>query len=386
MRIIALLSAFALTPVLAVTSPGAVAHALNNNSGPNTRPTTWAPTQVFSKAENEGSNGSHVTFYMSWQGPASAQNLGGPRGGRATFELGWKDIRATNSCDTPSNVFIAGFPANQEVKWDYSEDPFDTILWMADMDVLAQDIRARPNKQYSAKARCGSRGGYFQPDGRPYLEVQQGQWTRNVKDPISTFSEATLHNIPAEQGAKAFPVGGYPDREPTWAYMFNAWNRDHSMEDNDPAWRGFDANPKQYCTGTPFSGRCYKYILPDRLGTSRSSWFYQGFHVTTLSNKANTRFETGTRTNQQVQLGFRCPSNAPAQAGASVSGCPITMWLRTRGSEWQTRSFRVPSDDRWYYALVDDLKATASGDTLDIWFQTNGVPVDVDDVWVQSGL
>lgn len=63
------------------------------------------------------------------------------------------------------------------------------------------------------------------------------------------------------------------------------------------------------------------------------------------------------------------------------------MWIKARSHVgWQTRSITPGADDTWKYAMWDDFTEMTSDDTLEIWFQTNGVPVDFDDIWVQSGL
>lgn len=385
----------ALTAYLALASARPVA-AISTADGQAERPTTWVPTDVYSQIYNNAP-GAGFSLYMGWKGPESTRNLGGTAPSQGTFEIGWKDVAATDSCGDLNRARYAGFPAGMDVRWDYTEDGEDMVLWMADLHLLAADQKQDLNKLYNASGTCGSDQGYFTGSStqRPYFQVQLGHWTNEVKDPISTFSDASLNLVPAEQGNKAFvKQPGFEDDTVYTTQILNAWNRDNSFEGDDPAWQAQQGSKTRICQNTSapaLAGNCYVYMHPQTLGTTRTTWLNQSFQVATKTDSGGdgyaTPYQMGNNTGLQLEGGFRCPVNSPRDSRQNTAYCLVTTWLKSdAASSWQTRDLYVPNDGRWYFGMWDDFAAQASSAGLQVWIDTHGYPMDVDNVWVSSGI
>jgi hypothetical protein len=85
---------------------------------------------------------------------------------------------------------------------------------------------------------------------------------------------------------------------------------------------------------------------------------------------------------------FRCPTWAPAFNNKGTDHCVVEVWLKGDTEGWAGNGFfwNIPADGRWYAVLSEAWDAQQDNRFHDVWINTNGYPMDVDVVWVQSGI
>lgn len=256
--------------------------------------------------------GGNVALRFRWDGPASTRALGTERHARPTFEAGWKRTGHTeNNCTAARINGRSGFPPEMAMSVDPTEDLDDAIVWMADLDLLGADARKAP-KDYWVWFRCGTGGQFRGWMTKPYLEFQLGHYD-SWKSPYNTYSEATLHSIPAEEGYRGFPEqnsctrfgGDCTDPRLTRSLVYQPWAFNANFESGLSGWYGTRAELWPKCDATPADqGRCYTFWRPSPQG-GRTGWLHQGMNIATHYLRENDSWQRGwLGSNTGIQFGL----------------------------------------------------------------------------------
>ncbi|MGI8427547.1 MAG: hypothetical protein ACR2FO_09280 [Actinomycetota bacterium] len=333
----------------------------------------------------------NVAYFFQWKLDVMPDSLTAwenkSQSNAESLEVGWKRTGGADCNRTLFSFFgsgpfngTAGFPAAVSTYVDFTEANDDAVLFVADMDVVAADQRANPNKLYSAWWNCA---GPFMPSQRPYFNVQQG----GGEHPSTSFSNGQLNYVPAEHGSK-----GFPDLNPQYGThkstgMYAPWTvYNANFETGTAGWYTGAASQEWLCSGgAGGAGACYLRVHPT--GPS-PNWAYTSMYVANsvaYEEQGYTRLTTGSATGFQYEGMHRCPSSY------NSSNCVYDLWLKPRnGSGWDPakdrRSFVVPNDNRWYYILVDDWSAGGPTDIVDLYHDTRGKVLDIDSQWVSGGI
>jgi hypothetical protein len=364
-------------------------------------PSLWAPTDTVTLLDN-GAAWGDVNYWWKWRGPSSTLSEIYNSGYRGVLELGWKSTGKSGCRQRDGALGRGGFPADMNIQNDHFEDPDDAVIWMADLDLLRADNRLNPNKEYSAWWNCGLWNGaddYFRGDtDRPYLESSNARWN-TVESPNTTLTAGVLHNVPAEQGYRGVPpstnrgqavqtnshlpwdanlIGNPPiPGHPNW----NFENSDTSM------WTTTNATKTRY-VGNAQEGGAYLYLQPS---LSTQGILNQNFKVNNYSirdGQSWQQFELGSATGYQFSGHFRCPTWSPAYFNKNTNYCHITVSIKTARDTWTNKSFAfdIPNDGNWHFWLSNAWLAQLSDDDINLRINNNGYPIDLDAIWVSSGI
>lgn len=364
-------------------------------------PSTWTPTDFVTLLDANADWGD-VSYWWKWRGPANTTSEIYNLGYRGVLELGWKSTGKAGCDGRDGALGRSGFPADMNIQNEHTEDSDDAIIWMADLDLLRADTSLNPGKEYSAWWRCNVIDPIVAPfhgeSSRPYLQSQNGRWN-TVESPNTTFAEGTLTYVPAEQGYRGVPPSTLPGQavqtnshvpwdanlignppipgHPNW----NFENSDTSM------WTTTNATKTRY-VGNAFEGAAYLYLQPS---LSTQGILNQNFKVNNYSirdGESWQQFELGSNTDYQFSGYFRCPTWSPAFFGKGTNYCHITISIKTARDTWTGKSFawNVPNDGQWYFILADPWGAQLSDDDINLRINNNGYPIDMDAIWVQSGV
>ena len=219
------------------------------------------------------------------------------------------------------------------------------------------------------------------------------RWS-TIKAPIATSTVRSSTVIPNEQGWKSIPTATTPS---TSQWQTNAdlpWTSNWSFENGTTSWApGASTHTTHYC-GSAASGNCYAWIGPNSSGLNSTS-LRQTFLIPSWTS-ANGQVLSGSNTDYDVIGRFRCPVWSPnyykGQPGtAGASSCQVRIGFRSLNTSvihWSSVQ-AIPNVWSWYFkkTYVDfDWPPHSSDDEIEIIIDTMGYGVDVDGVWVQSGL
>lgn len=255
-----------LPPAEAIENPANVADA----------PGYWAPNYAVTQLSDYVDSYGKLAYFLNWSGPLSldgwldcrnpADEFGNCTGD-SVLEIGFKDIyHEPMSCTAAGLTGKGGFPPEVEVLMDYTEDPEDAVIWIADLRILRADQQAFPDRIYSAWTDCGAdnsdrRDGHFYGESSAELEVQVGHWD-GIKSPATTYSDATLHYVPQELSGQFIPEP-FSD-EFIQTDMLAPWLIDPSFEEEGGGWfPSADVNFNRVCDrvdAPSLGGRCHGYI------------------------------------------------------------------------------------------------------------------------------
>jgi len=231
-----------------------------------------------------------------------------------------------------------------------------------------------------------SRDQFLAVDERPVLEAQLGSWRYRIKSPSTTFSRRTQTIIPAEQGSK-----GLPNRaDMTSMIQTNAnlpWSTNWDFESGTAPWTMPSPGTLNRICSDGAVGSCYMYIRPER-AQQASSIMRQAFKVPSFTTKGQVF--SGSNTSYSVVARFRCPTWSPSAYKSGGNSCKIRVGLRPVNSsttEWE--SVDIPNNGQWYFKQtpVDwSWEKHANDDDIELLIDSTGYGVDVDGVWVSSGI
>lgn len=388
--------------------------AIDTSSPYHDMPSQWAPTGAISQVTNDARPWGKVAYFFNWTGIQSMNGWSAPArspSGDSVIELGFKQIDHTGLACTDSPLTgKSGFPPEVNVQVDYTEDPEDAVIWIADLDILRADQRADLSKVYGAWMGCGGVGddGFFSGQGQAEFEVQVGHYDQ-VESPSTTYSNATLHHMPRELSEAFLPEANdcarFPDfrcRDPrlVQAHMIAPWIADPSFEAFNGQWlTSADVTAPYICDSPTFpslSGRCHVFVKHNSPGAA-GSILYQDFQVQTTVARENfsldgtygpgTRLTTGNNTAFQVEAKFRCPVDSPQYKGSQGDVCQVGVFLgtSTNGGVSAPWYLDIPADGKWYYA-AREYGAQAASTDVRININSYGYPLDIDELWVSGGL
>lgn len=390
---ILLFSLAAAIAVLPSTTRPADAIDYGDSSLPEVLPTWWAPHHIHVYASNPNGRG-HIDYSMRWSSyelPSNLRSWENTTDAVRIFELGFKSIDSAAACDNATFFGTSGFPTGVDVTVDWTEDVEDAVLWVSDMDVVAADQRANPSKNYRAWWDCA---GYFAERNNPYLSVSPNKQV-GPEGPPYTDSLAHLTVVPAEQGDKSFP-GSQLDPRTFESWIDSPWTHNPSFEDGELRWDNWWAgesgqNVTRFCDHPSgvIEGRCYLYLSPavepDSQTLLRQYTFVRTWSRWDPNDPWSNQYQVGTNTNFQLQGFVRCPT-------FNAGDCRVTVWLKVREDPWtstrvQGIQWTVPRDGSWYWIVEDDYSPPLNLDSnVDVWIDSRGWKLDVDSVWVASGI
>ncbi len=345
------------------------------------RPSRWTPTDFVSLLDRDAAWGD-VAYWWKWLSPNNTSSSLFDPGGRGTMELGWKNT-GNDGCDGRDGpLHRGGFPAEMNIQNDHTEDSSDAVIWFADLDLLRADTSANPGKEYSIWWECNGDDRFGA--GGPYLESEAGTWD-TIESPNTTFSDAHLHYIPAEKGLEHMPI----DNEFIQTNAYVPWTDNYNFENPDLSrWVAYDST-KTRIVGGAEQGGAYVYVEPTN---PNDSWLYQENFAVRNSyvreGGQSKNVSQGSNTDYQFEGTFRCPTWAPAFNNKGTDHCVVEVWLKGDTEGWAGNGFfwNIPADGRWYAVLSEAWDAQQDNRFHDVWINTNGYPMDVDVVWVQSGI
>lgn len=355
-------------------------------------PGRWAPNHVYSVLTNGGPLDLDVNYWMKWYFPSfwleDTQHAD-----YGAFELGWKQTQNRECNRTQDglglNFVEAGFPSGVRKSVDYSEDADDAVVWITDMDVVAAEQYRDPSREFFMAWTCGNGNtdSFSQADaGQATFTVSTNLCSSLVCSPLTTLQssgQSTLNYVPAEQAFRGFPNGAM-SRD---TVMVSPWNQTWSFQGGDAIGWSISPTTATYSVpcGTGIIRNCYGYFQPQFSGHGyQNLWVYQHFSVRTVSD--NLGYSAG-RTGKQFAGYFRCPTWAPSWAGMSQNNyCVIDVYAHNynhvgaSGFRWH-----IPADGQWYSVLSDEFSPSpVPDDWVSLWINTNGIPVDMDGLWVSS--
>jgi len=370
-----------------------------------TLPYTWAPTYIvdlLTNANGQSRNSWDVAYWVNFGNRAGAMSspFFTTSTVQGTIEFGWKDT-GHYYCDDAYNVVKHGWPDTNDVRVDWTEDSDDAIIWVTDLHELRNDQLFNQNKEYFISYDCDYlqtagastivRNDDFReiPNKSPRLEAQLGRYI-GLNDPISTFSVRGQTIIPNEQGWRGVPLPADNRLIQTNADL--PWNKDWAFENGQfNVWTiGPSTITARYCADGKV-GHCYEYIAPSSTAGTHST-LSQTFTIPSVTTKG--RVFSGSNTDYTVTGWFRCPVWSPGHFKPSGgSSCKVRVGLRPINSstiEWETVT--IPATHSWKFAQTGinsstwDWSAHSSDDQIEVIVDTLGYGVDVDAIWVSSGL
>lgn len=109
------------------------------------------------------------------------------------------------------------------------------------------------------------------------------------------------------------------------------------------------------------------------------------------SSTLDSQFEQGGNTNWQFEGSFRCPTWSDEWAGTPNQPRKVSVYLVTAanlayGSGWCVKNYTVTATWQWSFATDGSYPTPLSDSTIYLWIGTNGYPLDVDALWVGSGI
>ncbi len=304
----------------------------------------------------------------------------------ATMEIGYKDT-GQEDCDNAQNFISIGFPSSALVQVDYQEDTTDAVLWFGSLNTMRLFQNANPASNFYASWKCDSDSDFRSfPLGEigPF-QVQLGYSLYAPQSPAYTFSDATFDMIPAEQAHKGVPSPGVTT--PIHLVFDSPWPRDWSFEANSVSqWTASNSSIVNYCCGYDASqGGGYLYLSPQ---SSTATWVGQTFRIRG-SGGSSGQLYLGSNTDYTLDIDFRCPTWSPSASGKSTPYCNVGVWLKTASHpSWtgQGHSWNIPNDGQWHHVRSTAWGAQVSDDDIQMWIDTRGYHLDIDGVWVSSGL
>lgn len=366
--------------LLSLSTPAAAVNSYEGD-GLYESPTRWQPTYLATQISNGQPWGDVAYFFNWWNTPVGMQGLTDT--GDRTFELGYKATQATSSC-VLEQFGQTGIPSEVEVKWDYSEDAYDAVVWFADLGPLEADQQQNPTRTYSAFGKClANDDAYWKDDPGAYLQIQRGHWDA-VQDPIGTVSDTSINVAPGETSWRGFPDQSQFDNEDiSYSYFYAAWNRDHNFEEGDPAWStdGTATLERKCGRGNAFEGDCFMQVTPAT--SSGPSYLHQTFTILdlyrTIPNLDAYRYGSGEGNATQLEVALRC--RAPTT-------CHPDVYLITGGVQ-KVLQIDVPADLDWHWVTVDESEMWPSlpdTDQYSLWVDVRRKKMDIDALWVASDL
>lgn len=134
-------------------------------------------------------------------------------------------------------------------------------------------------------------------------------------------------------------------------------------------------------------GPAYMYVEPTH---PDQSWLiHSPFKIptTTTSQGQVQQVFLGNNTGYQFEIAMRCPTWAPAYYGKNTSYCLLDVWLETKADpDGQAWRYTIAADGLWRFSNFDGWSAQVSDDDIELRFNTLGYPMDLDAIWVSSGL
>lgn len=354
----------------------------------------WAPRHYYSIMTN-GSSTFDVAYYFRFTdgvdapGSMRSQAFGPyPDTQVATMEIGYKDTGHPH-CNDPSGFVQIGIPSASHAQVDWEEDSTDAVLWLSSLNSIRTDQRSNPTKDYFARWRCNATAQFrSNPAGEigPF-QVQLGYSAYAPPDPVYTLSDRTFNMVPQEQAFRGIPPVG-----DTRAFnlAFDApWTRDWNFEANRLTnWAPSSSTITNYCCNYDAAqGGGYMYVAPLGSGQS-SSWLLQAVYIRG-SGAEGGQLELGNNTDYTFDMDARCPTWSPSTAGKSTSYCTIAVWLKTEAQptfDGTGFSWNIANDGQWHHIESTAWGAQASDDAVQLWIDTRGYYMDVDGVWVSSGI
>ena len=372
----------ALAAILLLLQPAA-GRALPNEY--NEIPSLWSPTDFVTLLEGDGGWG-NVAYWWKWLAPNNTSSPIYDLGYKGTLEFGWKST-GKGGCDGRDGALgRGGFPADVNIQNDHTESSDDAVIWMADLDLIRGDTSANPGKEYSVWWRCNGTETFKGESSRPYLETQNGQWN-TVEAPITTVSRGTLNYIPAEQGFRGVPLSTNSGQ---WVQTnaYAPWPANWNFESADTSmWTTTNATKTQVASGG-YEGAGYLYLQPN---LSTQGILDQNFKIKTQSAREGEpwqQYELGSNTGYQFSGYFRCPTWSPAYFGKGTNYCHVTVSIKTALDSWTGKSFAwdIPNDGNWYFIIASPWTPQVSDDDINFRINNNGYPIDMDAIWVSSGI
>lgn len=300
----------------------------------------------------------------------------------ATLELGFKDT-GHHDCRFADSFLQVGIPSASNAQVDYSEDSTDAVLWMSSLNDIREDQEANPTKDYLAAWTCDT-GDDFRsnPAGEigPY-QIQLGYSLFAPPTPGTTFAERTFNMIPQEEADRAIPA---PGDDTSFHFAFDApWVRAWNFEASLTPWTTWQASLAQVSDDTAVEGDSYVHIVPQDLEYSS---MIQGFRIRGSGGEGGQQ-QTGTNTGFTFQSYFRCPTWAPLIRLSFTGYCPVAVWLNSQSNaDWEGHEWHIPADGEWYNIEDETWGAQLTDDDVEVEIDTMGYHLEVDGVWVSSGL
>lgn len=304
----------------------------------------------------------------------------------STLEFGYKDTGHQN-CRNPRSFGQIGIPSAVRPQVDYSEDSTDAVLWLTTLPALRNDQLANPTKDYVAFWKCDADADFrSNPAGEigPF-EAQLGYSQYYPQEPAFTFAARTTHLVPREQAHKGIPSVG--DGRAIHLAFDTPWPRDWDFEANRTTnWTPAYSTLTNFCCNYDApQGGGYLYVAPLASGQSQS-FAGQGFRIRGSSGETG-QLMLGNNTGVQSDVNFRCPIWSPAISGKLGTSCSVTVYVKTSANaDYRSVSYMVPADGKWYYGDKEIVPSQTSDDDLTVWIDTRGYHMDVDGVWLSSGL
>lgn len=361
-----------------------------------TDPARWMPNYVVTGSSNQNdNNGGHDIWY--WFNFTRTSGMSSfywsAANKRGTLELGWKDTGHLD-CNDAKNVLKRGWPSDVKVSVDPVEDDTDAVIWISNLPNLRRDQIANPAKEYFIAYDCHNEAGFTSAphnddfrhliDERPVLEAQLGTWKNPWNSPYQTFSDRTQTLIPAEQGWKGFP----PPGNDTWWVQTNVnlpWTKNWDMETNSD-WRGVLATKAHICNDGKH-GSCYFFINPTH--SQWNSQIRQNLKVPSTSSRG--QIFAGSNTDYTVSLQARCPTWGPNKYHKGNNFCKVRVGLRPLNETSITWSeeMQISNDHSWTLLQTPtdmDWPAHRNDDDIEIIIDSRGYYMDIDGVWLSSGI
>jgi hypothetical protein len=356
-------------------------------------PGRWAPNHVYSILTNSGPSDHDVNYWMKWYYP-SFWIEDTEHADYGAFELGWKQTQNRGCNRTEGglgeNFVEAGFPSGVRKSVDVSEDADDAVIWITDMDVVASQQYSDPNREFFMAWTCGNGNidTFSQAEaGAATFTVSTNLCSTLICGPATSRQSTSLSSldyVPSDQAFRGFPTGTMSRH----TVIDSPWTQSWSFQAGDSIDWSRSPTTAIYSVpcGTGIIRDCYGYFQPQYSGQGYQSLIvYQDFYVRTASD--NLSYTAGK--GKQFAGYFRCPTWAPSWAGVGQNSYCVVDIFAHNYSHVGATGFRwhIPADGSWYSVMSDAFPRSPVSETwVSLSINTNGVPVDMDGLWVSSNV
>ena len=270
----------------------------------------------------------------------------------------------------------------------------DAVAWIADLPNLRNDQLANPAKEYFIMWDCWNNNPqlpnydkFRDINENPTLQAQLGHWRWQIKDPITTFSLRTQTVIPAEQGWRGIPSAA--DNRVIQTNANLPWVPNWDFESGSGPWTTTQNSTMTRICSDGAVGPCYAFVAPAWTGSPYwPSEIKQTFKIPSFTT--NGQVLSGSKTSYTVNGRFRCPTWSPSYYNNGASTCAFSIGFRPLNSSVvEKKVIQIPADGQWYFKQTPidwSWGAHSSDDDIEIIVDTRHYGIDVDGVWVSSGL